>query len=166
MYLRNVKKCQLALFQVQFLAICVCQSIIQLFTLNTFLFIFPNIMAPPSQLCCLSQPRFFNNTCSNCKRWKLEVVKIRRFGWNAGVFKFKCDHGPHTEYFYLSTEGDVAISDGGRKQSADTSLIQTMPKRREPPDYKEKDSNEIKVAVHLYHARYYNFDTEGVHFEM
>jgi hypothetical protein len=78
-------------------------------------------------------------------------VKIRKLRWNAGVFEFKCDHGPHTDDFYLCMGGNVAISDGGRKRSADASLIQTTPKRRVSSDYKEKDdSNEFKEADSLY----------------
>jgi hypothetical protein len=76
-------------------------------------------------------------------------VKIRKSRWNAGVFKFKCDHGPHTEDFYQCMWVNVAISDGGRKRSAGTSLIQTTPRRRASPDYKDKDSNEFKVAGNL-----------------
>jgi hypothetical protein len=112
-------------------------------------------MESPSRLCCLSQPPSFNKTCSECKIWRLEGVKIRKSRWNAGVFQFKCDHGPHTEDFYLSIEGNVAISEGGRKRRVDTSLLQTMPKRRAPPDYKDKDWNEFKVADNFYSAGYY-----------
>jgi hypothetical protein len=41
-------------------------------------------------------------------------VKVRKSRWNAGAFQFKCDHGPHTEEFYLCMGGNDAISDGGR----------------------------------------------------
>jgi hypothetical protein len=72
-------------------------------------------------------------------------VQVRTSRWNAVAFRFKCDHGPHTEEFYLCMGGNAAISDGGRKQSAGASFVQTTPKRRVPPDYKEKDSNEFKI---------------------
>jgi hypothetical protein len=61
--------------------------------------------------------------------------------------------------------GNFAISDGGRKRSADASLIQTTPERRASPDYKEKDSNEFKGADNLYPTGYYNYEMEGVNFD-
>jgi hypothetical protein len=113
-------------------------------------------MEPTSRLCRLSQPH--RATCSSCLRWKFEGVKVRRSRWNAPVFKFKCDHGPHTYDFYHSTQvnysspiaseatdGDVETSDGGRKHRAVEPLVQNTPKRRAPSDCVEKDSNEFKV---------------------
>jgi hypothetical protein len=122
-------------------------------------------MASLIRLCCLSQPISSNDTCRNCKILKLVGVNIIKPRWNTGVFKLKCDHGPHTEHFYLSMEGYVAISEGGRKHSADANLIQTTPKRRAQPDYKEKYSNELKVVGNLYPAGYYNYNMEGVNFD-
>jgi hypothetical protein len=107
-------------------------------------------MASPSRRCCLSQPRPFNNTCSNCKRWWLEGMKIRKSRWNAGVFRFKCDHGPHTEDFYLCTWGNDAIR---------------TPTRRAPPDYKEKGSSEIKVFANSHTAGQCNYEMEVVNFD-
>jgi hypothetical protein len=60
--------------------------------------------------------------------------------------------------------GNVAISDDGRKWSVDASLVQTTPKRRVSPDYKEKHSNEFKAADNLYPAGYYDYEMEGVNF--
>jgi hypothetical protein len=91
--------------------------------------------------------------------------KVEMECWNAGVFKFKCDHGTGTEDFYLPMEVNVAVSDGNRKRSADTSLIQTTPKGRAPPDYKEKDSNEFKVADNLNPDGCCNYEMEGVNFD-
>jgi hypothetical protein len=92
-------------------------------------------------------------------------VKVRKSRWNAGAFLFKCDHGPHTEEFYLCMGGNDAISDGGRKRSADASVVQTTPKRRAPPEYKEKDSNEFKIFSNLYTPGHYNYDMEVVAFD-
>jgi hypothetical protein len=92
-------------------------------------------------------------------------VKIRKSRWNAGAFWFKCDHGPHTEEFYLCMGGNVAISDGGRKRSADASVVQTTPTRRAPPDCKEKDSNELKNFANVYTAGHYNYEMEVVNFD-
>jgi hypothetical protein len=110
----------------------------------------------------LSHPHSFNDSCSNCERWKLERVKVRKSRWNDSVFNFKCDYGPLTNDFYLSIEGDVEISDGGMKCSVDAPLIQTMSKRRAPLDYKEKELNEFKVAGNLYCIGWYNNNIEGV----
>jgi hypothetical protein len=144
--------------------LCLRYSRQHLFSMYILCFIIINIMGFPS-LCCLSHPPSFNDTRSNCKICRLEGVKIRKLRWNAGVFKFKCDHGPHTEDFYLCMGGNVAISDGGRKRSVDASLIQTTINRRAPPDYKEKDSNEFTGADNLYPAGYYNYKMEGVNFD-
>jgi hypothetical protein len=92
-------------------------------------------------------------------------VKIRKSRWNAGVFRFKCDHGPQTDDFYLCIGGNVAISDDGRKWSVDASLVQTTPKRRASPDYKAKHSNEFKAADNLYPAGYHDYEMEGVNFD-
>jgi hypothetical protein len=113
-------------------------------------------MKSTSHLCCFSHPHSFNDTCSNCKIWQLEGVKVRKSRWNASVFNFKCDYGPHTKNLYLSMEGDVQISSGETKHNADAHLNQTTPKRRAPIDYKEKDSNEFKVADNLYRTGWYN----------
>jgi hypothetical protein len=61
-------------------------------------------------------------------------------------------------------EGNDAISDGGRKRSADASVVQTTPKRTAPPDYKEKDSNEFKNFANMYTAGHYNYEIEVVIF--
>jgi hypothetical protein len=87
---------------------------------------------------------------------------VRKSRWNASVFNFKYDYGPHTKAFYLSKRGDMGISDGRRKHSADAPLIQTTPQRRAPPDYKQKDWNEFKVAGNVYHTGCYNNNMEGV----
>jgi hypothetical protein len=98
------------------------------------------------------------DTYSNCLTLKFEGVMVRRSRWNAPVFKFKCDHGPHTMDFYLSTQvsysssfpavsmdGDVGIPDHDRKRRAVEPLTQNMPNRRVTLDYVEKDSSEFKV---------------------
>jgi hypothetical protein len=61
--------------------------------------------------------------------------------------------------------GNYAISDGGHKRSADASVVQTTPKTRAPPDYKENDSNEFKVFVNSYTAGHYNYEKEVVKFD-
>jgi hypothetical protein len=60
-----------------------------------------------------------------------------------------------------STEGDIEMSDGDRKCVADASLMQTTPKRRATLDYKEKDSNEVKVFGHVYSTGKHCNDMEG-----
>jgi hypothetical protein len=64
-----------------------------------------------------------------------------------------------------STEGDVEMSDGDRKCSADASPIQTKPKRRATLEYKKKDSNKSKVLGNVYRIGYYVNDTEGDNIE-
>jgi phosphotransferase system HPr-like phosphotransfer protein len=61
--------------------------------------------------------------------------------------------------------GNDAISDGGRKWSADVSVVQTTPNRRAPPDYKEKDSNEFNNFANVYTAGHYNYEMEVVNFD-
>jgi hypothetical protein len=92
-------------------------------------------------------------------------VKIRKSRWNAEAFWFKCDHGPHTEEFYLCMGGNDTISDDVRKRSADMYSVHTAPKRRAPPDYKEKDSNEFKNFVNVYTAGHYNYEMEEINFD-
>jgi hypothetical protein len=72
------------------------------------------------------------------------------------VFKFKCDHGPHPEDYYLSMEADVEMQDGGRKRSAEESPIQTTLKRRATIDYEENKTNEFKVDHNLYRYGHFN----------
>jgi hypothetical protein len=114
---------------------------------------------------CLSLARHADNTCCNCKRWWAEGVKVRKSRWNAGAFRFKCDHGPHIEEVYLRMGGNDSICDRRRKRSADVSVIQTTPKRRTPPDYKEKDSDEFKTFSNVYTAGHYNYEMEVVNFD-
>jgi hypothetical protein len=92
-------------------------------------------------------------------------VKIQKSRWNAGAFRFKCDHGPHTEEFYLCMGGNDEIYDGGQKRSANASMVQTTPKRRAPPGYKEKDSNEFKNFANVYTAGHYNYEMKVVNFD-
>jgi hypothetical protein len=61
--------------------------------------------------------------------------------------------------------GNDAISDGGRKLSANASVVQTTRKRRAPPDYKEKNSIEFKMFANLYTAGHYNYEMEVVNFD-
>jgi hypothetical protein len=114
---------------------------------------------------CLSLERQVDDTCCNCKRWWEEGVKVRNSRWNAGAFRFKCDHGPHTEEFYLRMGGNDSIFDVRLKQSADASVVQTTPKRRAPPDYKEKNSDEFKTFSNVYTAGHYNCEMEVVNFD-
>jgi hypothetical protein len=109
--------------------------------------------------------RHADNTCCNCKTWRAEGVKVRKSRWNAGAFRFKCDHGPHTDEFYLRMGGYDSIFDGRQKLSADASVVQTTPKRRAPPDYKEKDSKEFKIFFNVYTAGHYNYEMEVVDFD-
>jgi hypothetical protein len=44
-------------------------------------------------------------------------------------------------------------------------VVQTTPKRRAPPDYKEKDSNEFKNFANVYTAGHYNYEMEVVNFD-
>jgi hypothetical protein len=114
---------------------------------------------------CLSLARHADDTCCNCKRWRVEGVKVRKSRWNAGAFRFKCGHGPHSEEFYLRMGVNDSIFDGRRKRSAGAYVVQTTPKRRAPPDYKEKDSNEFKTFSNVYTAGHYNYDMEVVNFD-
>jgi hypothetical protein len=61
--------------------------------------------------------------------------------------------------------GNDAIYDGGRKRSADASVVKTTPKMRAPPDYKEKDSNEFKIFASVYTAGHYNYEMEVANFD-
>jgi hypothetical protein len=101
----------------------------------------------------------------NCKRWRTEGVKVRKSRWNAGAFRFKCDHGPHTEEFYQRMGRNDSIYDGCRKRSGDASVVQTTPKRRAPPEYEEKDSDEFKTVLNMYTAGHYNNEMEVVDFD-
>jgi hypothetical protein len=101
----------------------------------------------------------------NCKRWRTEGVTVRKSRWNAGALRFKCDHGPHTEEFYLRMGGNDSIYDGRQKRSGDASVVQTTPKRRAPSEYEEKDSDEFKTVLNLYTAGHYNYEMEVVDFD-
>jgi hypothetical protein len=46
-------------------------------------------------------------------------------------------------------EGNDSIFDGLRKRIAEASVVQTTPKRRAPPDYKEKASDEFKTFLNV-----------------
>jgi hypothetical protein len=61
--------------------------------------------------------------------------------------------------------GNDSIFDGRRKRSANASVVQTTPKRRAPPDYKEKDSDEFKTFSNVYTAGHYNYEMEVVNFD-
>jgi hypothetical protein len=61
--------------------------------------------------------------------------------------------------------GNDSIYDGRRKRSGDASDVQTTPKRRAPPEYKEKDSNEFKTVSNMYTAGHYNYELEVVDFD-
>jgi hypothetical protein len=92
-------------------------------------------------------------------------VKVQKSRCNTGAFLFKCDYGPHTEEFYLCIGGNDAISDGGRKRSADASVGQTTHKRKATPDYKEKHSNEFNMFANVYTDGHYNYEMEVVNFD-
>jgi hypothetical protein len=81
------------------------------------------------------------------------------------AFRFKCDHGPHTEEFYQRMGGNDSIYDGRRKRSGDASVVQTTPKRMGPPEYEEKDSDEFKTVLNMYTAVQYNNAMNVVDFD-
>jgi hypothetical protein len=62
-------------------------------------------------------------------------------------------------------EGNDSIYDGRRKRSDDASVVQTTPKRRAPPEYEEKDSDEFKTVLNMYTAGHYNNEMEVVDFD-
>jgi hypothetical protein len=94
---------------------------------------------------------------------------VRKSRWRAPLIRFKCDHGPHTEEFYLGTceviVVDVAVVDAGRKRTAESPLETNSFKSRRIIDYVEKDSNEFKgpenqfpsTSVHLMEAMEIDF---------
>jgi hypothetical protein len=114
---------------------------------------------------CIYLARNPDETCCNCKRGRTEGVKVRKSRWNAGAFRFKCDHGPHTEEFYLRIRGNDLIYDVRRKWSGDAYVVQTKPKRRAPPEYKENESDEFKTVSNMYTAGHYNYEMEVVDFD-
>jgi CRISPR/Cas system-associated endonuclease/helicase Cas3 len=118
-----------------------------------------------SSTSCISLGRHPDETCCNCKRWRTEGVKVRKSRWNAGAFRFKCDHGPHTEEFYQRMGHNDSIYDGRQKRSGDAYVFQTTPKRRAPPEYEEKDSDEFKTVLNMYTAGHYNNEMEVVDFD-
>jgi hypothetical protein len=61
--------------------------------------------------------------------------------------------------------GNDSIYEGRRKRSGDVYVVQTTPKRRAPPEYKEKDSDEFKNVSNLYTAGHYNYEMEVVDFD-
>jgi hypothetical protein len=114
---------------------------------------------------CISLAHHPDETCCSCKRRRAEGVKVRKSRSNAGAFWFKCDHGPPTEELYLRMGGNYSIYDSHRKQSGDASVVQTTPKRRSPPEYKEKDSDEFKTVSNMYTAGHYNYEMEVIDFD-
>jgi hypothetical protein len=96
-------KCRLAPFRAHFVGslviFCGCCTVTTsaLLCVHPF-FIISNIMSCSRS--CISLGRHPDETCCSCKRWRTEGVKVRKSRWNAGAFRFKCDHGPHTEEFY------------------------------------------------------------------
>jgi hypothetical protein len=105
--------------------------------------------------------------CGGCKRWKREWVRVRKSRWRAPPTRFKCDHGPHTDEFYLGTCEVIVVdvADAGRKRTAESPLDTNSSKNRRIIDYVEKDSNEFKgpenqfpsTSVHLMEAMELDF---------
>jgi hypothetical protein len=55
-----------------------------------------------------------------------------------------------------------SIYDGHRRGRGDASVVQTTPKRRAPPEYEEKDSDEFKTVLNMYTDGHYNNEMEVV----
>jgi hypothetical protein len=74
-------------------------------------------MASNDSVCFSKAATFTTELCGGFKRWKREWVRVRKSRWRAPPIRFKCDHGPHTEVFYLGTcevivvDVDVAVVD-------------------------------------------------------
>jgi hypothetical protein len=84
---------------------------------------------------------------------------VRKSRWRAPILKFKCDHGPHTDEFYLATSQtetcevivvDVAVEDADRKLTAESPLETNSPNNRCTIEYVEKDSKRFKGPENQY----------------
>jgi hypothetical protein len=77
-------------------------------------------MASNDSVCFSKADTSTTELCGGCKRWKRELVRVRRSRWRPPPIRYKCVHGPHTEEFYLGSceviVVDVAVADAGQTE--------------------------------------------------
>jgi hypothetical protein len=113
-------------------------------------------MASNDSVCLSKAETSTTELCGGCKRWKREWVRVRvrKSRWRVPHIRFKCDHGPHTERFYLGTCEVIVVDvvvvvvvvvvDASRRRTAESTLETNSSKNRRIIYYVEKDSNEFK----------------------